>query len=566
MTRRLVFYLVLPAMAVCAFGNSLAGRFVFDDIEHIIENPYIRSMSPPWGPLFHTSRPAVQWSLALNYEISGLAPWSYHVLNGLIHLAAACVMLGVLRRIFALQQNREIAAAADGLALASAVLWLVHPLQTESVTYVIQRGESLMGLFCLLTLYAFIRSLESKRVVPWQSCSVLCCILGLTTKPIMAIAPLLVLIYDRTFVAHSFRAAWQARWRYYLALFATLALLPLILAGKTAEWAPTAGFSFESISPLTYAATQPEVMLRYLRLTFWPDALCLDYGWHPETRWTVIALSTAMIVALLGLSLREFRRRSALGFAGAWFFLTLAPTSSFIPIADLIYEHRMYLALAAVLSVAVAGAFVFLQAATRRFDWLAQRRTAVQFGTIAVVALLLTGRTVLRNDDYASEAAVWTTALEVSPDSPRAHLNLGTALAQKPRWTEAAHHFARAIEIRPNYAEAHYNLGNAQMALGDLPAAILSYRRALTITPNDWQTHNNFGVALLKAHRPEDAAAEFNRTLQLNPACASAHVNLGRIAQANGANDAAAYHFAQALLLQPDSASARAAASNPAPR
>lgn len=280
----------------------------------------------------------------------------------------------------------------------------------------------------------------------------------------------------------------------------------------------------------------------------------------------VIALSAGAIAVLLGLSVREFRRRSALGFAAAWFFLTLAPTSSFIPIADLIYEHRMYLALAAVLSVAVAGAFLLLQGAATRFAWLAQRRTAVQFGTVAVVALLLTGRTVLRNDDYASEAAVWTTALEVSPDSPRAHLNLGTALAQKARWTEAAQHFARAIEIRPNYAEAHYNLGNAQMALGELPAAILSYRRALTITPNDWQTHNNFGVALLKVHQPEDAAAEFNRTLELNRACASAHVNLGRIAQANGHNDAAAYHFAQALLLQPDSGTAHAASSNPPPR
>ena len=169
-SRRLAYPLLLAVAALYAYGNSYAGRFVFDDFEHIVDNPQIRSTWPIWAPLFHTSRPIVQWSLALNYAISGLSPWSYHLLNVLVHFAASCALLGVLRRILRRERRWRIARAADGLAFTVALLWLVHPLQTESVTYVIQRGESLMGLFCLLTLYAFVRSLESAgRAAVWRA-------------------------------------------------------------------------------------------------------------------------------------------------------------------------------------------------------------------------------------------------------------------------------------------------------------------------------------------------------------------------------------------------------------
>lgn len=533
MGRRAAFFLLLLCASAFAFGNSFAGRFVFDDVKQIVENEHIRSLSPVWAPLRGSSRPLVQWSLALNFAVSGLEPWSYHLLNVLIHLAAACVLAAFLRRILAKHCAARVANAANGLALLIALLWLIHPLQTESVTYVIQRGESLMGLFCLLMLYCFIRSVESKCAGTWRAASTIFCILGLATKPIMAIAPFLVLIYDGTLVAKSFRGALVQRWRYYAALFGSLAMLPVILAGKTSDWAPTAGFGSESISPLAYAATQPEVILRYLRLAFWPDALCLDYGWKPETNFAYTLLSAAAITLLAMISVWQLRRKTPAGFAAACFFLTLAPTSSFIPIADLIYEHRMYLALAAVLSFAVVGAYLLLEIAAERSGPLLRHKKAIQLTTALIVTLLLTGRTLLRNDDYASDAAIWASALEISPDSPRPHVNLGAVFAREQRWSEAAAHFERAIEIQPGYSDAHYNLGNAQIALGHLPAAILSYRRALTLMPNDWQMHNNFGVALLKSGDSSDAAVEFERALSLNADCASASLNLSKIAQAN---------------------------------
>ena len=529
MRRRWITFLVFLAAAFAAYHNCFNAPFVFDDGYHIVDNERIRSLWPIWPLLRDSSRPLVQLSLAVNFSISGLEPWSYHLFNVLVHIGAALALNGIVRRTLALAGSDSVARSANHLAFTIALLWMLHPLQTASVTYTIQRGESLMGLFCLLTLYCFIRGVGSSQARGWYVASVGCCVLGLASKPIMAIAPLLVLVYDRTFIARSLRSAVRSRRKYYAALFGTLMLLPLILVGKTAEWAPTAGFGTAIVTPLEYAATQPKAILHYLRLAFWPDALCLDYGWRPERNPAVIAATGLAIATLIFGAICASRRNRLLGFAAVWFFLTLAPTSSVIPIADLMFEHRMYLALAAVIAVAVTGSFLAVVKASERFPALASRRSALLAGPAALAVLLLTGRTVLRNDDYTSDVALWTSAIAVSPQSPRAQYNLGTALARRQRWPEAAVHLTEAVNLHPAYADAHYNLGNALLAQGRLAEAVISYHRALTLTPDDWQTHNNLGVAMLKLGDLHAASREFERTLELQPQCASARSNLAKI-------------------------------------
>ena len=530
--RRCLTFAILLAAALAAYHNCFAAPFVFDDLPHIVDNERIRSLWPLWPLLAESSRPLVQLSLALNFAISGLNPWSYHLFNVLVHVAAAWTLNSLVRRTLESSGSARVRPAAYGLALTIALLWMLHPLQTSSVTYIIQRGESLMGLFCLLTLYCFVRSAESPHAARWRIASVACCVLGLASKPIMAIAPLLVLLYDRIFLARSFKVALRDRGTYYAALFATLGLLPLMLAGKTADWAPTAGFGNVVITPLEYASAQPMAILHYLRLTFWPNALCLDYGWGPQRDASVVAMST-LALAVVGCMVIWWSRRSDLiAFASAWFAVTLAPTCSVIPIADLVFEHRMYLALAAVVSVAVVGAFLLAQGVVERMPEVRLRQRAILGALTLVTALFLCGRTVLRNDDYASDISLWSSALEVSPQSPRAQYNLGTALMRRDRPAEAAVHLAAAVKLRPGYADALYNLGNAQMAQGQLPDAVMSYRRALGLTPDDWQMHNNLGVAMLKAGDVAAARYEFERTLELNPSCASARANLERVRNA----------------------------------
>ncbi len=224
---------LLVLATAAAFSSSFAGAFVFDDEYAITENPSIRQLWPIWptlSPPRHgetvTGRPLLNFSLAINYAISGEGVWSYHAANLAIHVLAALLLFGVVRRTLLLPTMRDRwGGAALPLALIIALLWAVHPLQTESVTYIVQRAESLMGLFYLLTLYCFIRGAGSARGVYWYVGSVSACLSGMAVKEVMISAPLIVLLYDRTFCAGSFRGALRHRDGYYLGLAGTWALL-----------------------------------------------------------------------------------------------------------------------------------------------------------------------------------------------------------------------------------------------------------------------------------------------------------------------------------------------------
>lgn len=530
--------LLLLLAALLAYHNSFAAPFVFDDLRVIVGNPHIHTLWPIWQPLLGTSRPLVQLCLAINFAISGENVWSYHLFNLLVHWAAACALFGIVARVLRATHSIDVKAKADNLAFVVALLWMIHPLQTESVTYLIQRSESLAGLFCLLTLYCFLRSLESGSPAVWRLISVLTCLFGLAAKPVAAVAPLLVLLYDTTFVAGSFSRAVQLRWKYHASLLVSLASVPVILAGAPADWSTSAGFGIVAMPPLTYALSQSGVILHYLRLAFWPEGLCLDYGWLPAEQTFATVAATTVILALLGMSWRACARKSATGFAGACFFLLLAPTSSFIPVADLIFEHRMYLPLAAVVALVIVGSFIVtLKLAESIATW----RDTKTISSVAIWAtiMVLIGLTILRNDEYNSEITLWQRAIEVSPLSARAHYDLGTVLLRSHQLEEAAAHLQRATEIRPTYPEAYYNLGNVRLAQNQPGTAAASFRQTLLLTPNDWQAHNNLGVALLRSGQVAAAVAQFRETLQLNPQCLSAQVNLRKLsvslaAQNNG--------------------------------
>jgi len=183
-----------------------------------------------------SGRPVLNFSFALNYAISGEHPWSYHVVNLGIHLAAALTLFGILRRTWwsALSQRASCATDSSWPAAAAAILWAVHPLTTESVTYLAQRAESLMALFYLLTLYCAARATTADRPKTWESLSVLCCLLGVGTKEAIVSAPIAVVLYDRAFAAPTWRALWRGRRSYYLALFATW--IPLLWLVATGGW------------------------------------------------------------------------------------------------------------------------------------------------------------------------------------------------------------------------------------------------------------------------------------------------------------------------------------------
>src|SRR6266478_10167003 len=184
----------LIGAGVAVYYNSFAGVFLLDDHWRILDNLQIRQLWPPWHALAHNSRPLVQVSLAVNYALGGLNVWGYHAFNLAVHLLGGLVLFGIVRRMLQSERPRaRYGASACWLALAVAAIWLVHPLQTESVTYLIQRAESLMGLFYLLTLYCGIRGVQSPRPGAWFLGAVVACGLGMGSKEVMVTAPIMML-------------------------------------------------------------------------------------------------------------------------------------------------------------------------------------------------------------------------------------------------------------------------------------------------------------------------------------------------------------------------------------
>ncbi|MHC4982688.1 MAG: tetratricopeptide repeat protein [Planctomycetota bacterium] len=553
--RRTTWAALLPAAVIvlagaAAYHNSFSGPFIFDDPLSITANPTIQSLWPIWRTLSPpaegqtvTGRPLVNLSLAVNYAISGFDVWSYHVFNLVVHVLAGLVLYGVVRRTLLAPALRDhFGRAATPLALAVALIWTVHPLQTESVTYIVQRAESIVALFYLLTLYCVIRGYVSSRPALWHIPAVLACLLGMASKEVMVSAPLIVLLYDRTFLAGSFKQALRRRWGLYIGLAATWVLLAVLVI-QAGGRGGTVGFA-TGLSPGLYLLNQFRWIARYLRLSFWADPLVLDYGerltWGISDVWP-----HAILVVVLGAAtLWAVWRRPKVGFLGAWFFAMLAPTSSVVPVATQVAaEHRMYLALAAVVGLSVMGAYELWQ---RLAPGLAKRARYAASGY----------RTAVRNRDYRSELAIWQATVDARQDNPRAHEYLAVALTGQGELSEAIKHLRRVLRIDPECAAAHSNLGCILMGQGKPAEAAEHFQQALRIKPNYADAHNNLGMALAAQGKPKEAIEQYRKALEINKDLPAVYSNLGLAYAKLGKFDEAVENYRKALDLEPDMATA----------
>lgn len=557
--RTVLLAILLLVLAVgAAYHNSLTGPFILDDETSIAQNSTIRdwrtALLPPHdgsasGGRTVSGRPLVNLSFALNYAAGGFAVHGYHVTNLLIHLAATLALFGVVRRT--LVQPALVARYGDKaipLAGAVALLWALHPLQTAAVDYIVQRAESLMALCYLLTLYAFIRSTEKAGARLWPALAVIACLCGMATKEVMVSAPLIVLLYDRTFVSGSFAQAWHARRWLYLFLGSTWLVLLALVCGSSTRGG-TAGFGL-GLSGWDYALTQLPAIGHYLRLAFWPSPLVLDYGGSlPNPGALPVAASAVVIFALLAWTVIGVCRRSAVGFLGSWFFAVLAPSSSIIPLADTIFEHRMYLPLAAVITLSVLA-----------LERLLGKKTMIALAVLAVGFGLLTAH---RNADYRSVSGIWRDTIAKRPDNARAHNVLGTVLLMQGQAAQAVTELGEALRLKPNDALAHNNLGVALVQLGRVEEALAHYAEAIRLDPHDGEFAHNFGDALLLAGRIEEAEAQYAQALQSRPDYADAqNNNLGGALLQRGQSARAIALFEAALRARPEFAEAQANLGN----
>lgn len=486
--------LLIVAAVVLVYANSVRGPFILDDNASVVLNQSIRDLGrltdvlagPTDAPT--SGRPLVNLSFALNYAVGGLDVVGYHAVNVALHAACALLLFGICRRTLSSLRGP---ASLDGsaarqrdagpfetrsnttvLALAAALLWAVHPLNSEVVDYVSQRTESMMALCYLATLYAGIRAHETGQR-RWTLGAVAACALGMASKESMITAPMMVVLYDWTFLfgraergqrpEASWREALSKRRGLYAGLACTwLVLVPLV---ATAPRSAVAGFS-AGVSIWTNLLNQAVLVVDYLKLAFWPHDLVVFYGWHVPLTLTDVLPQATLILMLVAATAAAVARAPAVGFLGAWFFVTLAPSSSLVPVVTEVgAERRMYLPLAALVVLVMFACAALWRRLGRGNGW----RVGVVATGIATIAL--GAATFARNREYRSALRLASTVVERRPTAV-AHQILGEQLTIAGRHAEAVPHFDAAV--KGGDSRAGLVFGEALARAGDYDRALVA--------------------------------------------------------------------------------------------
>ena len=640
------------------FVNSLSAPFIYDDDAVVAENATIKSpnifsslVNTPRGGAPTAGRPLANFSFAVNFAIGGPDARGYHAVNIAVHLCCALLLFGIVRRTLVVDNvaaqtgragslkglryegsHRDAACVAQGfspadknspeglrykgsseqgsspagsgelsattLALVCALIWMVHPLQTEAVDYISARTESLMAFFFLLTLYCSIRSHSAGTPAAWQVAAVAACAAGAMCKESMAVAVPIVMLYDRTFLFSSWRDTMRSRWPLYLALAATWVELAWLVSraprGSSAGWSPDPGL-VTPVTPAVYLLNQAVMIVRYLRLTFWPTAMVLDYGVPRALTLAHVAPQMMAVSALGVLTLVALIRAPAVGFLGAWFFVTLAPSSSVVPIyTEVGAERRMYLASMAIVVLVVVAVY----------RWIRRRggpATNVFYAAAVVVVGALAALTIARNAEYASPLTMWRTVVdrwpngrarwalatqlqaagradealpllrEAAADYPDAHRGIGDALFARKDYQGAIEELDTFVRMRPahvNVLDAHELAGRALAAQGKVDEAIARFRLILKMVPGYAAAHGRLADLYFEHQRFAEAAAEYAPFLAARPNEAGPWTNYGISLFQTGRRDEAVKAFERAVMLEPQNAGARhnlAAAREPRP-
>lgn len=563
--------LLILILGTLVYSNSLGVPFVLDDLESIVRNEIIRDLANylPGGPGydFLLRRCIGYFTFALNYHFSGLDVTGYHLFNLVVHLATALLVYLLLRLTFRtpLLAESRLAPQAGMTALIAALLFVTHPVQTQAVTYTVQRLTSLCAFFYLLSLVLYVvarltprqsrrRNGNNMPVLRWRtplllSGSVLFAILAMFTKEIAFTLPLAALLYETCF----FRGAWHQRAVRLMPLLLTLPIIPLLVLTDEGLPATTDGLpqTGAEIPRLDYFLTQIRVLVTYLRLLVLPINQNLDYEYPIFSTFLTppVFLSFLLLTAIFGFAIYLLWRSRSLNnpvpghksksppapgpqastpefrliaFGIFWFFLTLAVESSFIPIADVIFEHRLYLPSIGAATV-LATLLALGREKTRRL-W--GGNIPLLIAAVAISALALS--TFQRNEVWQDEVSLWGDVARKSPTKHRAWYNLGTHLMTdhgKP--AEAILPLLRAVALDPEHAKTWYNLGSSYLKSNRAKEAITPLRTAVRLDPDMADAVVNLAVALIHTGNPTEAIPLLEGVRKRRPNWPGLRLNLG---------------------------------------
>lgn len=569
--------ILILLVALAGYANTFGVPFVFDDQTSIIDNQVIRDLGrflSGDGFAYNPRRFLGYLTLALNYRFSALEPAGYHAINLAIHVACGWVVYALCRVTLATPFFRAKSlprSATATIPLVAALLFVVHPVQTQAVTYVVQRLASLATLFYLAALLCYAKGRvlqeESGDAFPARGAvffllALLSSLAAFATKEIAATLPLALLLYDFSFCGKGMK-------RRYLLLTVSVVCLAAIAAAVVTAERPIgellsdisrATRETQQLSRIDYLLTQFSVIVTYLRLLILPVAQNVDYDFPIYSTFLTppVFLSFLVLAFLFALALYLYRLSAPedvaaseekgmggyfrlMGFGILWFFLTLSVESSFIPISDVIFEHRLYLPSFGIF-LAFASVFAMLFEKTA-----SSTRTAVA----AFVVLVLTFATWQRNSVWGDSVTLWSDNAAKSPNKWRPHNNLARALLKENRVNEALAAGSNAVRLAPESFEAHNVLATVYEKMGAQDAAIEQYRLSVAANPNYVVALSNLGAALQKKGALSEATACFRKAVELDGASMVARNNLAGALLQQGNLEEARQHVLEAGRLDP---------------
>jgi tetratricopeptide (TPR) repeat protein len=562
--RALGAFVLLGLVVAAVYAGAVHTPFIFDDRVAIVDNESIVRLWPPIGdadapgplnppPLAPTARrPLPNLTFALNYRFGGLDPFGYHLVNLLLHVLAASLLAAIVRRTLRLPYFGVSDRVAWALALAVALVWAVHPLNSESVVNVTQRTE-LLGAVCYLgALWAALRwwsaGTPRERAV-WVAVAALMSAAGMASKEIVVTVPIAVWLYDRTFRVDSVRAT-RSSWPLYAALASGWLVLVLLSLGGF----PGLVDERHRIPAWVWWITQTKILFLYLKLAVWPWPLSIHYAPDYLRSFAAAAPWIAAAVALGAVTLALVWRRPAARFVVIVVVFVLGPTLV-VPLPKMIAaERRMYLPLAGLVALAVVAGWRALAA---RNAAVAAVRIACAVAAVAVVGF--GALTVRRVAAYETAVTIWRDAVRRQPTDAMSHYNLGVALVDEHRDEEALRSFEQTLRLEPDHVMALDNLGAALERLGRPQDAVAPLEEAIRLDPHDAVAHNNLGSVLIKLGRANDAVVYLERALALmhHERETITYLNLGRALVGAGRAADAIPPLEEVLWRRPDDTDAR---------
>ena len=560
--RTAAIFLCFAILGFLLYSNTFESPFVFDDTRKIVENQSIRITELSAANLIETAfgkqspktRPIGNVTFALNYYFHQYNVEGYHLVNIVIHILAGIFLFIFVQTTLKLPSLKTEVDHTFMIAFFTALLWLVHPIQTQSVTYIVQRMNSMAALFYILAFWFYVKgrlAVRPGKKWGWFGSAALAWIFALGSKQNAATLPFFVFLYEWYFF-QDLNAEWLKRQlKFIILIFFVFGLISLLYLGPDPleKLSSIKDFANKEFTLSERTMTQFRVVIHYISLIFFPhpSRLNLDYDFALSN--SLISPMTTLpsvvvIVGLVGLALYLVKRQRLISFCLLWFFGNLVIESSVIPLA-IIFEHRLYLPSMLFCLIPVILIFRYV-----KINWL-------RIGALCAVAIVFSAWTYQRNQVWQNDLTIWSDCVKKSPHKARPHLNLGLAISKRGNILGAEKQYRQAVRLDPNYDLAHFNLASVLQKQGQNAEAVKHFTAAIQIRPAYVEAHNNLGMVFLNQGKTNDAIQQIQQALQYNPNHAKAHNNLGIVLEKQGNINEAIDHFRLALEVSPDLAEAQ---------